>query len=233
MNEKKIVIGELALVIGLVFNSFANTLMVKSGFGISSISSVPYTLSLVFDKITYGSWNYIFQCTLILILVIITTKFKVGYIISFFLAIIFGNMIDFCNTFIIQRLPNGLLYNIIYFIVSFSMLSVGMSLLLKCKTPVLPIDTFTRDLPENLNIPYKKAKTTFDLSCLAVTIVLSIVFLQRFEGIGIGTVICALITGKVVSNVNNYVDKNYDFQPIFIKQRDEEANNEIVSQDTN
>ena len=81
MKEKKLVIGELALIIGLVFNSFANTLMVKSGFGISSISSVPYTLSLVFDKITYGSWNYIFQCTLILILVLIKKKFKIGYIV--------------------------------------------------------------------------------------------------------------------------------------------------------
>ena len=113
------------------------------------------------------------------------------------------------------------------------MLSVGMSLLLKCKTPVLPIDTFTRDLPENLNIPYKKAKTAFDLSCLAVTIVLSIVFLQRFEGIGIGTIVCALITGKVVSNVNSYVDKNYYFQPIFINRKDREVNNEVVSQDIN
>lgn len=85
MKEKKLFVGELALFMGLIINSFANTLMVKSGFGISSISSVPYTLSLVFDNITYGSWNYIFQCVLILILVLITKKFKVGYIVSFFL----------------------------------------------------------------------------------------------------------------------------------------------------
>ena len=62
MKEKKLFLGELALMIGLIFNSLATTLMVKSGFGISSISSVPYTLSLIFDEITYGSWNYIFQC---------------------------------------------------------------------------------------------------------------------------------------------------------------------------
>lgn len=112
MKEKKLFVGELALFMGLIINSFANTLMVKSGFGISSISSVPYTLSLVFDNITYGSWNYIFQCVLILILVLITKKFKVGYIVSFFLAIVFGNMIDFCNIFIMQKLPNNIIYNI-------------------------------------------------------------------------------------------------------------------------
>ena len=218
MKEKKLFVGELALFMGLIINSFANTLMVKSGFGISSISSVPYTLSLVFDNITYGSWNYIFQCVLILILVLITKKFKVGYIVSFFLAIVFGNMIDFCNIFIMQKLPNNIIYNIIYFLISFSMLSVGMSLLLKCKTPVLPIDTFTRDLTEEFNINYKKVKTVFDLSCLATTIVLSVVFLKGFEGIGIGTVICALITGKVVSFVNSFVDEHFYFKPCLVRK---------------
>ena len=37
MKEKKLFVGELALFMGLIINSFANTLMVKSGFGISSI----------------------------------------------------------------------------------------------------------------------------------------------------------------------------------------------------
>ncbi|MBC5997290.1 hypothetical protein EAI30_02975 [Romboutsia ilealis] len=233
MKNKKLFIGELALLMGLIINSFANTLMVKSGFGISSISSVPYTLSLVFDKITYGSWNYIFQCALIFILVLITKKFKVGYIVSFFLAIVFGNMIDFCNIFIMQKLPNNIIYNIIYFLISFSMLSVGMSLLLKCKTPVLPIDTFTRDLTEEFDINYKKVKTVFDLSCLATTIIFSVVFLKGFEGIGIGTVICALITGKVVSFVNSFVDEHFYFKPMLSKKSNKEINEDNIAEEIN
>ena len=233
MKNKKLFIGELALLMGLIINSFANTLMVKSGFGISSISSVPYTLSLVFDKITYGSWNYIFQCALIFILVLITKKFKVGYIVSFFLAIVFGNMIDFCNIFIMQKLPNNIIYNIIYFLISFSMLSVGMSLLLKCKTPVLPIDTFTRDLTEEFDINYKKVKTVFDLSCLATTIIFSVVFLKGFEGIGIGTVICALITGKVVSFVNSFVDEHFYFKPMLSKKSKKEINEDNIAEEIN
>ena len=233
MKNKNLFIGELALIMGLIINSFANTLMVKSGFGISSISSVPYTLSLVFDKITYGSWNYIFQCALIFILVLITKKFKVGYIVSFFLAIVFGNMIDFCNIFIMQKLPNNIIYNIIYFLISFSMLSVGMSLLLKCKTPVLPIDTFTRDLTEEFDINYKKVKTVFDLSCLATTIIFSVVFLKGFEGIGIGTVICALITGKVVSFVNSFVDEHFYFKPMLSKKSNKEINEDNIAEEIN
>lgn len=113
------------------------------------------------------------------------------------------------------------------------MLSVGMSLLLKCKTPVLPIDTFTRDLTEEFNINYKKVKTVFDLSCLVITIVLSVVFLKGFEGIGIGTVICALITGKVVSFVNSFVDEHFYFQPMLSKKSKKEINEDNIAEEIN
>lgn len=229
MKEKKCFIGELALLLGLVFNSFASTLMVKSHFGVSSITSVPYALSLAFDKLTYGTWNYIFQCTLILILVIATRKFKIGYIVSFLLAIVFGYLIDFFNVNIIAILPNGIIFNTIYFLSSFGIISLGMSLLLNCNTPVLPVDTFTRDFPAHFNIPYKRSKTIFDLSCLAVTIVISLIFLRRLVGIGVGTVVCAFITGKVVSSINSFITERFYFRSIFDKQEEKEINDEILN----
>ncbi|WP_425459030.1 DUF6198 family protein [Blautia obeum] len=46
---------------------------------------------------------------------------------------------------------------------------------------------------------YKVIKTTFDLSCLTTTAILSFTILHRFYGIGIGTVFCAFLTGRTVS----------------------------------
>lgn len=230
MKDKKCITGEIALLLGLVFNSFASTLMIKSQFGVSSITSVPYSLSLAFNKLTYGTWNYIFQCTLIAILVIATRKFKIGYIISFFLAVVFGNLIDFFNSTIMQMLPNNYLLNTIYFIVSFITISVGMSLLLNCKTPVLPIDTFTRDFPIHFNIPYKRSKTIFDLSCLAATIVISLIFLKKLVGIGVGTVVCAFITGKTVSYINSFIDKRFYFEPAFTRLKNRKNDEDKVSE---
>ena len=233
MKQKKRFTGELALVLGLIFNSFASTLMIKSHFGISSITSVPYALSLAFDKLTYGSWNYIFQCFLIVMLVVLTRQFKIGYIISFLLAIVFGYLIDFFNVNIIEILPNGILLNTIYFIVSFGVISLGMSLLLNCKTPVLPTDTFTRDFPAHFNIPYKRSKTVFDLSCLAFTIVVSLIFLRKIVGIGVGTVVCAFITGKVVSCINSFIDERFYFESIFTTLKNKKANKNEIIEDVN
>ncbi|MGL5695017.1 MAG: DUF6198 family protein [Peptostreptococcaceae bacterium] len=227
MKEKRLFSGELALILGLVFNSFSNTLMVKSGMGISAISSVPYSLSLIFDKVTLGTWNYIFQGTLIVILLLITKKFKIEYITCFFLGVIFGNMMDFFDVMIIQKLPVNMFLSVLYFLVSFILVSVGISFLLKCTMPVLPIDTFTRDLTEYLDVPYQKVKTIFDLSCLGTTIILTLLFLKGFKGIGVGTVVCAIITGKVVSRINKFMDEKFYFKPTIINYKNKE-NEEVV-----
>lgn len=60
-NEKKTFCGELALVIAVLINSFSVVLMLYSNAGISAISSVPYAFSLVFPKLTLGTWTYIFR----------------------------------------------------------------------------------------------------------------------------------------------------------------------------
>ena len=75
----------------------------------------------------------------------------------------------------------------------------GIALANRCMLPIIPMDTFPRDMSEILNKPYKYVKTTFDLCCLTTTLVLSIGILHGLHGVGIGTVLCAFITGKTVS----------------------------------
>ena len=62
--------GEIALIVIILINSLGVVLMLYSGSGISAISSVPYAFSLVFPKISLGTWTYIFQGLLVLSLMI-------------------------------------------------------------------------------------------------------------------------------------------------------------------
>ena len=63
--------GELALLIVILINSLGVVLMLMSGSGISAISSVPYSFSLVLPRLTLGTWTYVFQGSLILSLMIL------------------------------------------------------------------------------------------------------------------------------------------------------------------
>ena len=101
MNKKKFhLAGEVALLIVLLINSLGVDLMSKSGFGISTISSVPLVFNIAFPVFSFGTWNYIFQTLLVITLMILKRSFCPGYLFSFVVGIGFGKMIDVHNAWI-------------------------------------------------------------------------------------------------------------------------------------
>ena len=114
MNTKKIhLAGEAALIIVLLINSLGVDLMSKSGFGISTISSVPLVFNIAFPVLSFGTWNYIFQTLLVITLMILKRSFCTGYLFSFVVGIGFGKMIDIHNLWI-QHLPDTQSLNVLF-----------------------------------------------------------------------------------------------------------------------
>jgi len=211
MNRKLYLSRELVLLFVIFLNSLGVTLMVKSGFGISSISSVPYIFAKAFDFLTLGTWNYLFQTMLVITLMVIKGRFEVGYMFSFVVGVAFGKMIDFHYMWL-SMLPVNFGLQILYLVLGFICLAVGICFANNCSMPIIPTDIFPRDLSELTSVPYKKVKTIFDLSCLTVTVVVSTIILREITGIGIGTVICALTMGKAISMVQTVIDKRVIFK---------------------
>lgn len=208
--EKIKIPGELALFTAIIINSLGIALMTKSKFGISSISSVPYVFSQAFSILSFGTWNYTFQTLLIISLMILRKKINLGYIFSFVMGLAFGRMIDIHELWVCF-LPDSLTWHIIYFIISFFIIAFGICLSNNSMLPIIPTDTFPRDLSAILKKPYKYIKTTFDICCLTTTIIISLFILHKAVGVGVGTVICALTTGKIVSLIQSFLDKHVEF----------------------
>ena len=116
--NKKYLPGELALCVVLIINSLGVCLMAKSGFGISTISSVPFVFNKVFPSLSFGTWNYIFQTLLVLSLMILKKAFCFEYIFSFVVGIGFGKMIDVHDAWL-AFLPNTMALNVLYFALGF------------------------------------------------------------------------------------------------------------------
>ena len=93
-DSRHIFRGELALVTAVMINSLAVIMMLYSGSGISAISSVPYAFSEVFNKISLGTWTYIFQGLLVLSLMVMRKKFVAPYLFSFVVGFAFSEMLD-------------------------------------------------------------------------------------------------------------------------------------------
>ncbi len=216
-KEKKLFRGEAALPIALLINSFGVILMLYSAAGISAISSVPYAFSEVFPVLSLGTWTYIFQGLLVLSLMIMRKKFVPSYLFSFVVGFVFGELLDLHELWI-NVLPGSLPWRIVWFVVSYILLSIGIAMSNRCGLPIVPTDLFPRELSDITGVGYPKIKICFDVSCLIVTAALTFFGLGHIEGLGIGTVLAAFTMGKAVGLCGNFLDKHFRFESFMTRR---------------
>lgn len=137
-------------------------------------------------------------------------KFVPQYLFSFVVGFIFSELLDVHKMWI-DILPTDLGWCVLYFVVSYFLLCIGIALSNRCKLPIIPTDLFPRELSEIINVSYSKVKIIFDVTCLAVTAGMTLIFLGRLDGLGIGTVLAAFTMGKTVGIIGNMMDKKFRF----------------------
>ena len=197
--------------IAVIINSFGVVLMLYSGAGISAISSVPYAFSEVFTFLSLGTWTYIFQGVLVLSLMILRKHFVPSYLFSFVVGFIFGELLDVHEAWI-GILPYTVPLRILYFILSYVLICIGIALSNLCKLPIIPTDLFSRELSDIIKVPYPRVKISFDVICLAVTALMTFFFLGHIKGLGIGTVFAAFTMGKVVGIIGKKLEEKFHFE---------------------
>lgn len=215
--KMSVIRGEIALIVIILINSLGVVLMLYSGSGISAISSVPYAFSLVFPKISLGTWTYIFQGLLVLSLMIMRKKFVAPYLFSFLVGFAFSEMLDIHEMWI-NALPTALEYRVVYFVISYLLICLGIALSNRCGLPIIPTDLFPRELADITKIKYSRIKIGFDVTCLAITALMTCIILGHLDGLGIGTILAAFTMGKVIGMIGDQMDRHVRFESFMTKR---------------
>lgn len=202
--------GWLALGAAVVINSFSVVLMLRSGAGISAISSVPYAFSLVLPALSLGNWTYLFQGLLIASLMVLRRRFVPAYLFSFVVGFAFSALLDLHEPWV-ALFPDPPGWRVVYFVVSYLLICVGIALSNRCGLPIIPTDLFPRELAQITGVSYPRIKIGFDAACLLVTAGLTLCCLGRLEGLGVGTVLAALTMGKAIGLVGVWFDRHLRF----------------------
>ena len=114
-------------------------------------------------------------------------------------------------------LPQAFSWRVLYFVVSYILICIGIALSNRCGLPIIPTDLFPREFSTIIKIEYAKIKITFDVTCLAITALLTLFLLGHIDGLGIGTILAAFTMGKGVAYAGQYLDKNFQFMPYLQK----------------
>lgn len=196
MTEQLTTKNIILLISGVLMTALAVTIYVVSNLGVSTVSSIPLVLNVTFPSISLGMTTIIFQAVLILILCMLY-GLKVKYLVSMLLGVLFGTVVDvFFKVW--DYIPLHALPNYITLLLALLLLPLGVSLAIRSKLTALPFDLIVSEIAAFQAKEISTIKIWFDVSCVITTLSLSVIFHQKIIGIGIGTIIATLLTGKLI-----------------------------------
>lgn len=141
---------------------------------------------------------------------IMRKKFVPAYLFSFVVGFAFSELLDLHEAWI-DILPKSLGFCVLYFVISYLLLCIGIAFSNRCGLPIIPTDLFPRELSQITGVRYSRVKIGYDVICLCVTAVLTGCFLGHLDGLGIGTVLAAFTMGKVIGMIGNWMDQRFQF----------------------
>lgn len=196
--------------LGLWFITLGIGFSIKSNLGATPVSSVPYTLNLIWG-IEIGQATIIFHAILVLIeLVLLRKDFKVKHFLQVFVGILFGYFTSF-SVGLMGFIPDStsILFELLLTCLSIFSVALGLFFYVPANIIPLSVDGVTQALAIAFNRPFSKTKVVYDVGLLVISLILCFVFLGVIGGsIGIGTILSAVFVGivlKYIHKLNSYL----------------------------
>lgn len=175
--------------------------LTKTGeLGVSPVSSVANVMSIRFSVLSIGNWLIIWNCILILGQVLILRKeFKLWQLLQIPLSFLFGYFTDL-GMMICSVIPHGVYWiQILCVVLGTAVLAFGVTLMVHANLIMNSGEAFVKALSEKCPLSFGTLKIIFDVSCVTLSIVLSLIFFEgTIVGTREGTVFAAVMVGVFV-----------------------------------
>lgn len=205
MKQHHYVSRYLWFVLGVLVNSFGVALITQAALGTSPISSIPYVLSLRFP-ITLGEFTFILNLVYIFgQIVLLRRDFQPIQLLQIAVNVIFSAFIDVSMSLLSWLQPDHIAVKLIALILGCAILGVGISIEVAPDVLVVPGEGIVRAMTQVSGKRFGSVKVFFDCTLVAIALILSFLFFHGLNGLGLGTVISALIIGRFVNLYNRYL----------------------------
>lgn len=187
----------LILLIGLLIMAFGVAFSIKAAIGTSPISSLPYVTSRM-SGLTVGQTTILLHCTLVVIQILLLRKnYQPIQLLQLGVAVVFGYMTDFAVAAIAGLSPDNYLMQWIFCIIGILLVGIGVACEVIANVIMLAGEGTVAAITQVTGKPFPTMKVLFDCTLVAISVVLSLVFLHQLEGVREGTVAAALLVGPV------------------------------------
>ena len=226
--------NELLWLLGIIFVAFGVSICSKANLGVSMIAAPAFVISEalmpVWSILNVGVTEYIFQGVLLILMCIIVRRFNWRYLLAFAVAVIYGYVL---NLFL--WIMGGVEFNTValrwvMLIIGDIITAFGVACFFRTYMPLQVYELFVAELTERFKLKISKVKWIFDLTLLAISIILAVTLFgdfgefdwssigySSFHSIGLGTLVTTAINSPIIGLMGKLVDRFFDPSPRFQK----------------
>lgn len=186
----------IVYIFGILILGFGIVLNTKTGLGVAAINSVPYGLSQM-TNLTLGNWTTILYIGFIILQIIIYKKCNLKILLQFPFSYLMGMILDFYDQ-LFNFPPQNMIISIVLLFIAIVLIALGAYLVVAMDFVPNPADGMVNALSYLIHKDFGQMKWMFDCLMMTITIIMTLIISGHVIGIGIGTVLSALLIGRVI-----------------------------------
>ncbi|MEG1294195.1 MAG: DUF6198 family protein [Clostridium sp.] len=178
-----------------------------AGLGISPVSAIPYAVELIWGIELGISTAVVYMFLIVLQMILLRKNYKpvqllqflATYALSFFIT-----CTSRANLMFWMPEPKNYIVSIVYLVISIFVIGAGVSFYLMPQWIPLPAEGLAKAI-ETISkgkLPFHTCKSIVDTALVIISAALSLLFLGKLKSVREGTILAAILVGKVVGMVN-------------------------------
>ena len=201
-------VGLYLMAIGVVFSA-------KSALGVSpvgSLANVLYQIGLSMGAPSYinlGNCTIAVYCLYILVEALLLRRdFKPQMLLQLVASFLFGQLVNLATAMLsFLPAPGSYVLQMLYLLCSVPLVAAGVMLYLSPNILPTPGEGMSLAISKLTGFSVGSSKTIFDCSMVVISAVTSLIFFHGLVGVREGTVICALLVGFVMKQLQKPFQK--------------------------
>lgn len=190
----------LAGIFTLALGVSLNTL---TGLGVSAVVSVPYSISVIWQW-KLGTVTFLYYCACVALQFVIGRKMCKPILLALQIpmALLTSVLIGWLSG-VLSLAPQTLLERFALLALAIICTGVGAAMIVDMELVPNPADALGDILGRRFGRNFGFGKNLLDALCVVVTCTIGLVSVGRIVGVQVGTVLCALLIGRVIALFNH------------------------------
>lgn len=186
------------LALGIILNT-------RTDLGVAAFTNLFYAFSKV-NNISLGTASIILYLILIIVQICLVRKLTITIFLEIPFSLIFGYITDFYDSLIKIRCSN-LLSAYLLLLIAIIFVSLGVYFSVSCNLIATPVESTVKTISQVYNLKFSLVKNVFDITMILMMLLLCLVLQIPVYGIGMGTVLSALLVGRFISGYQYLFDE--------------------------